>query len=679
MGQTFHLVLISLAGGLLSYGLIRLASVLFEKRGKIEFEIASPLLGYALVCGILAVIFLGFRTTILPAVLALTAYGIHNTIRHKWAGLNLRKSMYESAFVILNIGIHWLVFYDWRNACFFSEWQDSYSYAGNVIGMLENKMDCVMHECSNAALGYDSASTIYHYSEYYLTFLSVFLFGKSSYFSLFFIAIPVIMSLAQIQLVRYLRIGTGLNLIQSIALVLGITTCIRYVNIGALVPGNLNGLSHFPLFQISDYFNIFFYNFSGKIPLFLLLFFSLNFLWKEKMRLEFGLAFMLIPVLNLTFLPYFILFFGMVGLAEKRSWRWLLPAGPLLLPVLLFPLMLNAGKDLAVQVPSAPYDFDWIFHWKEMITSLKSGWMYLLGNFYALFLLTGVLFIMFRRSFISIVFFSLVCGYPFLLNRPGLSGGLFLLSFCFAIYLFFWLSARNLPVFFSIISLMALHILFAPFKHGAFRDIFQLREFPLIGFILALPFLILSDWKKGIPAFIWIPCFAMAALNLYEMHFMNNRVYYRNRSPLDFHKQYFEKTHGKKIRAAYLSESSSNILEADLISRAGYDLMNVSDSLELFYLGLDKISHHDSLLLARSVVAWGLQERQPFALFCRMNPQILSREAQRLAFMKQHRIQAFFRNASLSRSGMNYLNTALTDSLYNPSEKYWVYFLKFED
>ena len=132
------------------------------------------------------------------------------------------------------------------------------------------------------------------------------------------------------------------------------------------------------------------------------------------------------------------------------------------------------------------------------------------------------------------------------------------------------------------------------------------------------------------------------------------------------------------LRAAYLTFTETNPVNAGLDDRCGFDLMNQSDSLELFYLGTDRTSRLDTLRMARGVLAWKILERQPFTIFRKQHPGISGIDSQRIAFMKQNGIRAFFRKDAGPRSKMQYLNPYLSDSLYNPTDKYWVYFLQFD-
>ena len=672
------LIVHSILASMLGYGVIRLASFLFTtKENPLDSRlISSELFGYFFVAGAVAVIATKGKTTYGLAFLMLLIYWAKNALKFKIP--EIRISYTEFIILILNVLVHWLVFFDWKNHCFFSEWTDSYLYASNITSIMAIQKECVMHECGNALLGFDSEIGIYHYSEYYITILLKWIFGKSSYFNLFFVTIPVIMTIAQVQAIQFLERFSKIRGLNSIAFVLGITTCIRFFNAGILFFNEFQSLVHFPLFQISDYYNVYFYSYSGKIALFLMLFFSLYALWKENQMTRFSLALVIAGMLNLVFLPFFYLFFLLLALTEKKPIRQLfLPA---ILPIIsLFPMIyLNIGKDLHIFNIKPEINFVLVASLKSTMSQFRNAMLFIMGNFYPHLIFVLLSFSALRKTAGYKLFFILVFLFPILLNIPFASGILLLGFVLLSIFFYLKAPASSMPVFACLLTLVILQAIFGIFHSLEYRDFFQFREFPLNAMACALPFLLLIEWEIPLSKYFWIAGFLLVIHNVSEMYFINNRTYFREESPLSFFNDFQKKTGGKHILAGYVSGELGNPVYIGLDNVCGYDLIHQSDSIDFFYLRHDAFSRIDSVRMARGLLAWKTLQRQPFIVFSKKHPEISNLDSMRIAFLKENKITAIFHKDEIPVEKIRYLQTYFLDSLYNKAEKYRVYFLDFQ-
>ena len=674
-----ELISSSLISSFVAYGIIRLASLFFiSGEGSAGMrQVAAPVFGYFFVVSIVAILTTkGNSTYTLPFFLVIHMLR-KNLFRLPSSGFEVK--WIEVLILLFNVAVHWIIFFDWRNGCFFSEWIDSYQYSSNVTSIMETGSECIAQECANLKLGFNYEHAIYHYSEYYLTILIKWFFGNSSYFSLFFVSMPVIMTMAQVQAINFLNIQSRFKGFNAVAFVLGLTTCIRFINIGAVWPFEVNFWSHFPLYQITNYFNIYFYSYSGKIPLFVSMFLTLYSLWKEEKLVLFSLGMVLVTLLNLVFFPFFILFFFILFLIEKRPLRCF--AFPLLLSALaLLPIIiLNSGKDLSIFPMKPSFDFFLNLGFQNTQSSLRNTVLYVLGNFYPHFIFLLISLFSFWRSRNLRLLILILFLFPLLLNNTYGSKIILVLCVVSGIYFYIANPGASMPVFVSLFTLLILYSVFGIFDPDEYRDFFQFYKFPIDGMACVLPLLLISEWKAKPIKYFSAIAFLFAIININENYFVNNRVYFRTNNPKNFHKEYLLKTSGKNIKAAFLSTNFQNpVTEIGLFNSTGVDILNWSDSLEIYNLGPEDLTRIDSLRMARGILAWKIYQRQPFIIFQRMNPRIKDPDNLKIAFMKQHGLSAFFRAEGNPREKMNFLNHYLSDSLYNPVEKYWIYFLNFE-
>lgn len=678
MNNIPELIGYSLIGSFLAYGIIRIASILFVSNDESPGVrlVASPMFGYIFVVSLVAIVVTKGKTLYVLPFFLLLFFFRKNILKYHRSGFELKWS--EFYILIFNVVVHWIVFFDWKNLSYFSEWIDSYHYSSNVSSIIATNSECYMHECSNLKLKFDHQNSFYHYSEYYLTILIKFFFDKNSYFSLFFISIPVIMTIAQIQAISFLNIYSKFRGLNGIAFVLGITTCIRFINIGIIWPFDINNWNHFPIYQITNYFNIYFYNYNGKTPLFLSIFLTLYSLWKEDKLIYFSLSMMIVTLLNLVFLPFFVLFFFILFLIEKRPFGFF--SFPLFLSVLgLLPIFfLNSGKDISINPMKPSLDFFVDFNIKNTLSSLRNAVIYVLGNFFPHFIFLSISMLSIWRSRNMRLFIIILILFPLLLNVPTGSKVLLILCVVSGVYFYLFNPGGSVPVFVSLFSILLLVLIFGIFDPNEYADFFQFYEQPIVGMAYALPFIFLVEWKISPVKPFSLIATIFIALNVYESHFANNRTYFRSENSEKFYQKFIQKTEGKKIRATFLT---NEILEMVYISgdnTCGFDILNRSDSLEIYTLGSDNLTRTDSLRMARGMLAWKIYQRQPITIFEKKHPEIKNRDSLKLSFMKQYHITAFFRDENNPRYKMNYLNNHLSDSLYNPAETYWVYFLNFK-
>jgi hypothetical protein len=585
---------------------------------------------------------------------------------------------FEISFILLNLLIRWVSNYDHANNSFNYDLIDSYSYSDQVFFFEKYRREATFPQMENLSLGFPYIHSTYHYAEYYVSLFFKYFLRYTNYQVLFFCAMPFLISLLQIVVFRHFRKEGFLQNLFVFLVVFTVTTLYKYFDFSiftGLLPLDstaVNRYHFFPVLHVSDPFSTYIYSYYGKATSFLFLVF-LVFATRgvRDLSLVFFI-FLLCSIVNVVFFPYLFLFFCALQLGERRFFiRCLVPVLSLF-TCLAFFFILNLGTDLGIKslfyLPRFTFRFDPVLVYK----SLHDKIFFISSNFYPLLLFSALVFLIRKRTILSVSLMVLVLLFPLSFLWFEVLIKVYDLA-CIFLFLYLFISVKpDSTERFVAFCIVIVNLLLWNFDlyFGFIVDFFQFHQMSLVGSMFFLCSLMCFKLIRPTPAFGFLLVF-FAVQNTFAINYFYHRVFHRYHSSVPFVQRFLDRTKGRMVRAVYISDRSG--VPYIGYGKAGHDIKNVSDSLIQYFISPDVMTKSDTGEILRTY-AWSLYQNHPFNRYLAKEGKGVPVFDAKRRFMQDHEIGCIFRLDGIPRKSMDFANPILVDSMYNEVQEYWVYF-----
>lgn len=582
--------------------------------------------------------------------------------------------------ICLNVCIRFLMLFNSKSGSLFTDYVDQYNYIDQVNLTLKYGMETDFLGLENLVFGEHASHSVYHYFEVYISVLGKFFTRLPTYYVFEFFTLPILLSFAQIQLVRLSSAFYQTRLVSGTLIVLAATSCFRFFCFEQLLLWPLRWtdwfvhLAYFPLYTITSEHSLYFYSYIFKISTFVILFSVYHYSVVRKDSILLIVSSVLAVFVNLVFLPFFVVINMLHTLAQKKRTRVIFYLFGSLLFLAVFYFLVNRNSPSA---PSASGGLP-VFKISFGVTSLYRYVLGILnfsfGNYYPSILLVAALLFVKLRSFRSGALLILVLLFPFTFFGYSIFFKVFLVGVVGILLISvkpITEALRHNPVpGFSVTAILSLAFINS-FLYPFF-DFYQVCFVPLFALLAFFPALYLSRFELN--KFGCLVVILFIVNNIWVLYFQSHRISLPG-NPKPFVSAFLNKTGGRFTKGVYVS--SIPYRPYFYIGRTGYDIQNQSDSLALTFISFDQLNRKDtnSLLLTR---AWPFYQKFPFVRFYNRHRNSLLLDDSKRLFLKEKGITCIFRSKGDPRILVDFANGYLSDSLYNPKEMSWVYFLSRE-
>lgn len=591
----------------------------------------------------------------------------------------LQIDWYESALfsslIVINALIRFWMLYNPKTGTLFTDYTDQYNYIDQVNLLLMYRKEVDFLGLESELFGEGSTYTPYHYFEVYISVAGKWLTHLNTFFVFEFFSLPILVSLAQIQVVRVVGALFAVRQIPAVIWVFIAGTCFRFFHFGSIISWlkihSLDYLNHFPLYAISSEHTLYFYSYIFKVSTFILLFSAWYYaVKKEDRNLEWVVS-SCAAFVNLVFLPFFITLTGLRLISRRKlNWDFLVPIlGVVFLGAFYF--LNNVGNEKLPEPATQFPGFVTLFRLKDSYHSALEIVNFPFANYYPLVLLSVIGFWLLKKEPRRLSLLVLVLIFPFLFLSFSALFKIFLVLLALVLawnsrdWMAFFQSDR--PVVFAITALLSLA--FVNTFLYSFFDFYQVWFMPMVGLIVFLPSIYLARIPLNSTVVILLSLFLVN--NLSVLYFYYHRISLPG-NPKPFVTSFLKKTGGRFTKGVYVSSLPAR--PYIYIGRTGYDVQNQSDSLYLTFISFDQLSQADTARLLR-IKAWSFYQKFPFVRFYNRHKDQYALDDCKRLFMKENGVSCVFRSKSDPRSLAGFANGFMTDSLYDRKEMSWVYFL----
>ena len=645
-----------------------------KSQGAIFFGIIP--IGFLLACKTVGVL----NSLTIPMIVLCIGM-LHHFFKNSSTLQPLKNIFYEIIFVVFNIILRFITFYDLKNKSFLTEYKDTYVYVDQLFYLEKYGIETSYPQMESLSTGQSFSINIYHYLEYYLAVFFKIFISRPNYQILFFCALPLIISICQILIFRYIRYNSKIKSLYICLAILSITTLHRFFHFGLPIEIFTDKISwffqfyYFPIFKITSTFWSYLYNFYPKIPVLLLLFFGI-FLCTKTKNIYYNFIIILFSIYtNIVFFPFLLIFYYLIIYSERRHTVYFT------VPIFSIILVYLSTKILNINhVATNTYflfpTFNYSFSVKETYRIIFDKFFFLFGNFYPHILLLASIRLVKKRSYFNLIFILLILIFPIIFIFPTVTIKIYFLSIICISLFFLYNNRDNLfkNIFYSGLYLANICLWMLDIWTHSIVDIFQIHQMSLVGSIyLLLLYYSITSFKDFSNTLIVIFSIFLI-VNFLAINFYFKRTYYKEKSSNAFNSELKKRTNNRMMNAVYIS-----IIEEMPyfgLGNVGGDFKNVSDSLISHFISIDALTKKDSMKLI-STYAWKIYQDKPVVQFYNKHKQTgrSVQEIQRM-FLLENNIKVIIKKDGINRSKMDFSNLLLQDSLYNSAEYYWVYFLK---
>ena len=601
-----------------------------------------------------------------------------------WKSLNWKFGWFETMFLVLNPLIRWVTNYDHKNNCFYYDLIDSYSYADQVFFFEKYRLEATFPQMESVSLGMPFLHSNYHYSEYYVSLFFKYFLSYSNYQTLFFFAMPFLISLLQIAVFRYFRKkGFRTDLLVFLA-VFTISSLFKFFDFSLVTnlfvqwSNQFRGYFYFPVYQVIDPFSTYIYSYYGKATSFLFMVFLVLASYRIRNNGMLFFMFLFAFVFNVIFFPFLILLFFFLNLSNElelpRNLFWRRMSLPFFAFFTAFAYFMcfNIGLDLGKSHMVLPL-YDVGFSPVALYKSISAKIFFISSNFFPLLFFAAVGYAFQKRSWLSFGILGYILLFPVSFLWFNV---LFKLYSVLGIVLFFYLfvfvpiTNETRRVVFSVV-LINLCLWIFDIYLGFAVDFFQFHQMTLVGSLYLVCFLVF--FRSFRPSIGWaILLLVFSVQNLSAINFFYHRVFYQENSSMPFVNRFLARSKGRMVRAVYISDRTN--IPYIGYGKAGHDIKNVSDSLIQYFISPDVLNKKDTNEIKRTF-GWSLYQNHPFNKFVKKQEPGLRMDEIKRNFISQFNIGHIIRVDAVKRSNMNFANELLIDSMHNDQQYYWIYFL----
>ncbi len=572
-----------------------------------------------------------------------------------------------------------LVHYSLKNGQVFTHFIDHYNYSDLITFIDFLHKEATFTHLESEWFGGGFSFQYYHFYEIYLGIFFKLFSDVSNAQVLFFYVYPCMLGIALTAVFRYLKPFVRPSAHWFLLLfIICLGTISRTTLIYNFIPWlsadepPFNLLKNFPIYFITNTdFHFLFEYFKVSGGLFFLV--CVIHIIQEKKPWLYPVIIVLAFFMNPLFVPFLLLFIGFSELKNVQNWKHIIGAVLTLGLVFVFYAFLNL--DSTIPNVGLPNNIDLgLFSLKVVAVAFKDMILDFLFSHFTLVFFCSIFILLYKELKMRFSIFFYVLLFPlvfYFIDVLLISYLLGLIGIGF--YLFFRIRKPDQSIVVCLL-LSALVLFFIDLLLKNIPNFYQFFKINIIVSYYIIPILLFKHVANHLKLNIGVALLSVLFLaHVASIYGFQNRVYYREKSSKPFVNQVLKRPDLLK-KAGFISDYQP--VPYFYLNRPGGDIQNETDSLLITAVSLLNLSKEDSASFAKNGY-WNYYNMLPVVQFQQKRGAGLSNDSVQVAFIKHQQIKLILRHDRVDRKLGNFMNRYITDSLYNETEHYTIYYLRF--